>query len=76
MIQDRLSFHWFDPEQSFVSDLEGFKEKAGRATAVALRRLGPFQIPHAFAAGQERSSCPWPSMPAPISWISSTPPLN
>ncbi|MEA4880121.1 MAG: hypothetical protein VB045_01445, partial [Synergistaceae bacterium] len=52
MIQDRLSFHWFDPEQSFVSDIEGFKEKAGRATAVALRRLGPFQIPHAFAAGQ------------------------
>ncbi|NLB82845.1 MAG: hypothetical protein GX791_01230, partial [Synergistaceae bacterium] len=52
MIQDRLSFHWFDPEQSFVSDFEGFKEKAGRAAAVALRRLGPFQIPHAFAAGQ------------------------
>ena len=52
MIQDRLSFHWFDPEQSFVSGTEGFKEKAGRAAAVALRRLGPFQIPHAFAAGQ------------------------
>ena len=52
MIQDRLSFHWFDPEQSFISDFEGAKEKGGRAVAVALRRLGPFQVPHAFAAEQ------------------------
>lgn len=52
MIQDRLSFHWFDPDQSFVSDFDGFKEKGGRAVAAGLGRLGPFQIPHAFAAEQ------------------------
>jgi hypothetical protein len=58
MIQDRLSFHWFDPNQSFLSDFEGAKEKAGRATAAVLRRLGPFQIPHAFAAEQGRILLP------------------
>ncbi len=39
-----LSFHWFDPEQSFVSDSRG-QGKGGRAAAAALRRLGPFQVP-------------------------------
>ena len=58
MIQDRLSFHWFDPEQSFVSDFEGAKEKGGRAVAAGLGRLGPFQVPHAFAAGQGRILLP------------------
>ena len=58
MIQDRLSFHWFDPEQSFLSDFEGAKEKGGRAVAVGLGRLGPFQIPHAFAAEQGKILLP------------------
>lgn len=58
MIQDRLSFHWFDPEQSFVSDFEGAKEKGGRAVAAGLGRLGPFQVPHAFAAEQGRILLP------------------
>ena len=58
MIQDRLSFHWFDPEQSFLSDFEGAKEKAGRAVAVRMGRLGSFQIPHAFAAEQGRILLP------------------
>lgn len=58
MIQDRLSFHWFDPDQSFLSDFDGFKEKGGRAVAAGLGRLGPFQIPHAFAAEQGRILLP------------------
>ena len=58
MIQDRLSFHWFDPEQSFLSGFEGAKEKGGRAVAAGLGRLGPFQVPHAFAAEQGRILLP------------------
>ncbi|MGI6253021.1 MAG: hypothetical protein ACOYJV_06265 [Aminivibrio sp.] len=52
MIQDRLSFHWFDPDQSFLAGFEGALEKGGRAVAAGLGKLGPFQIPHAFAAEQ------------------------
>ena len=52
MMQDRLSFHWFDPDQSFLAGFEGALEKGGRAMAAGFGRLGPFQIPHAFAAEQ------------------------
>ncbi|MGI6782884.1 MAG: hypothetical protein ACOX5A_01545 [Aminivibrio sp.] len=52
MMQDRLSFHWFDPDQSFMAGFEGALEKGGRAAAAGLGKLGPFQIPHAFAAEQ------------------------
>lgn len=52
MMQDRLSLHWFDPDQSFMAGFEGALEKGGRAAAAGLGKLGPFQIPHAFAAEQ------------------------
>jgi hypothetical protein len=52
MAQERLSFHWFDPEQSFLGGFDAFKEKAGRAAAVRFGRLGRYHVPHAFGPPQ------------------------
>ena len=52
MAQERLSFHWFDPEQSFLGEFDKFKEKAGRGAAGGLGRLGRYHVPHAYAPFQ------------------------
>ena len=52
MAQERLSFHWFDPEQTVFGGFDNLKEKAGRGIAVGANRLGPYHVPHAFASSQ------------------------
>jgi len=52
MAQERLSFHWFDPEQTVFGGFDNLKEKGGRGIAVGTNRLGPYHVPHAFAASQ------------------------
>ncbi len=52
MAQERLSFHWFDPEQTVFGGFDNLKEKTGRGIAVGANRLGPYHVPHAFASSQ------------------------
>ncbi len=52
MAQERLSFHWFDPEQSFLGGFDPLKEKVARGVAGRLGRLGRYHVPHAFAPFQ------------------------
>jgi len=52
MAQERLSFHWFDPEQSFLGGFDPLKEKVARGVAGRLGRLGRYHVPHAFAPSQ------------------------
>ena len=47
--QERLSFHWFDPDRSLIpGSVEEAKVTAGRAVS----NLGPYMIPSAFAREQ------------------------
>ncbi len=52
MAQERLSFHWFDPEQSFLGGFDQTKEKVARGGVGALGRLGRYHVPHAFGPPQ------------------------
>ncbi len=56
MIQDRLSLHWFDPDQSFVSDLEGAKEKAGKSDCGSTEKAGTFPDPPCLCSGAGNGS--------------------